>query len=1267
MNPLNTLPAVLRGPTRRTVCAIALALLAWSAFLVQCASGAQLPAGTVAYYTFSASGKDTSGKGNDLHATSGAPQFNSSGGPFAGALHLDGSTTLGTVSGSFPVGVPTGSNAYTVACFVEADPTSSGNGGWIGYGSPAYKQCNNFRMAGYTGVWNYWWNADNGGTLPNGADFSSGWHSVVGTWDGTTRNLYVDGILLATDEPGPPAITSVSFVVGKTLGDANLTGSIAELLIANRALSFQEVLAYNAYGGMAPAPLATSLLLVASTNQSTEGGSITFTATVETNGVAASGLTGSVAFQDGGMPFATVDLASGRAVLSTRGLAAGSHQITAEYLGDANTAASTSSVVNVTVAAAQVGLPAGTVAYYKFHGSGVDASPYGNDLQATIGAPQFLSSGGPFGGALYLDGGSTLGTLSGSFPAGVPIGGNPYTVACFVKADPASSPSGGWIGYGSTGTRSCNNFRMNGYAGIQNYWWNADINAALPGDGDFTNGWHSVVGTWDGTTRNIYIDGLLQASDTPGAPAFTSANFVIGKTLGDANLTGWLAELFIANRSLAPAEVRTYNRYGVAGISTNAMATGTRLVSSASLSTEGSNVTFTVTVLTNGAAAIDAVGWAVFKDGVASLGAVVVSSGQAVLNTRGLAAGAHSITAVYNGDAKYNASTSSVVNLIITAAQTGLPAGTVAYYKFHGSAADSSIYGNDLQAATGTPQFLASGGPFGGVLYLDGASTLGTVSGSFPVGVPTGSNAYTVACFVQADPSSSLTGGWIGYGSTANGECNNFRMNGYTGVWNYWWNADTGATVPNGGDFTTAWHSVVGTWDGYTRHIYIDGVLEESDTPAPPAITSANFVVGKTLGDANFTGSLAELLIANRPLSFQEVQAYSTYGGISPAPRATSTLIAASTNLSSEGAAITITATIQTNGVTATGLSGSVLFQDGATSVGMVAVTNGQAVLFTRGLAAGSHQITAEYLGDANDAASGSSVVNITVAAARLGLPPGTVAYYPFNGSIADSSPYGNDLQATAGSPQFLTTGGPFGGALYLDGSTLLGTVSGSFPVGVPTGAEPYTVACFVKADPGSGGNGGWLGYGVNGSKGLANNFRMADFTGVQNYWWNEDLNALFPGDGNFTTAWHSVVGTWDGATRKIYLDGNLQSYDTPSPPPDFGTASFVVGKTLNDANLTGWLAELLIANRAFSPAEVQSYNEYGGISPNLSYVTHPGQVTISWPGGYLGWILQGQTNALNRGLSTNWVDMPATARVTSTNVLISPQDAAVFYRLRHP
>ena len=59
--------------------------------------------------------------------------------------------------------------------------------------------------------------------------------------------------------------------------------------------------------------------------------------------------------------------------------------------------------------------------------------------------------------------------------------------------------------------------------------------------------------------------------------------------------------------------------------------------------------------------------------------------------------------------------------------------------------------------------------------------------------------------------------------------------------------------------------------------------------------------------------------------------------------------------------------------------------------------------------------------------------------------------------------------------------------------------------------------------------------------------------------------------------------------------------------------------------------------------------------------------IGISWPADHLGWRLQAHTNVLGTGLGANWVTWPGSDLVTSTNIIITPANSAVFYRLVYP
>jgi autotransporter-associated beta strand protein len=57
----------------------------------------------------------------------------------------------------------------------------------------------------------------------------------------------------------------------------------------------------------------------------------------------------------------------------------------------------------------------------------------------------------------------------------------------------------------------------------------------------------------------------------------------------------------------------------------------------------------------------------------------------------------------------------------------------------------------------------------------------------------------------------------------------------------------------------------------------------------------------------------------------------------------------------------------------------------------------------------------------------------------------------------------------------------------------------------------------------------------------------------------------------------------------------------------------------------------------------------------------------LTWPPSYLGWKLQGQTNSLNVGVSSNWVTIPGSESTTSATIPVDPTQPTVFYRLVSP
>ena len=88
--------------------------------------------------------------------------------------------------------------------------------------------------------------------------------------------------------------------------------------------------------------------------------------------------------------------------------------------------------------------------------------------------------------------------------------------------------------------------------------------------------------------------------------------------------------------------------------------------------------------------------------------------------------------------------------------------------------------------------------------------------------------------------------------------------------------------------------------------------------------------------------------------------------------------------------------------------------------------------------------------------------------------------------------------------------------------------------------------------------------------------------TGIRHYWWANDLYAKLSrglDDGN----WHHVAATYDGTTRKIFVDSSLLVQDNPAPPNVVGTENFCIGSSNGDEYFKGEIRNVKIWKEALS------------------------------------------------------------------------------------
>jgi hypothetical protein len=138
--------------------------------------------------------------------------------------------------------------------------------------------------------------------------------------------------------------------------------------------------------------------------------------------------------------------------------------------------------------------------------------------------------------------------------------------------------------------------------------------------------------------------------------------------------------------------------------------------------------------------------------------------------------------------------------------------------------------------------------------------------------------------------------------------------------------------------------------------------------------------------------------------------------------------------------------------------------------------------------------------------------------------------------------------------------------------------------------------------------------------------------------------NLALGGTENISAGSGFTNGTYQLVTYTGTLSGGLPALGTtPS-----GFVCVLNTNTAGQVNLSSTLASFFV-------------------STNLNFQVSGNQIQLSWPSDHLGWHLQVQTNGLNYGLGTNWIDWRSTTNVLATNLVINHTNGTVFFRLAYP
>ena len=271
----------------------------------------------------------------------------------------------------------------------------------------------------------------------------------------------------------------------------------------------------------------------------------------------------------------------------------------------------------------------------------------------------------------------------------------------------------------------------------------------------------TVTSSLNPSTFGQSVTFTATVSSTSGTPTGTVTFFDGATNIGTGTLSGNTATFATSTLTTGSHSITaTYNGNASYAASTSTPAltqvvnaappatTTTSITSSLNPSTFGQSVTFTATVTT---ASGTPTGTVTFFDGATNIGSGTLSGNTATFSTSTFATGSHSITATYNGNANYAASTSPVLTQTVNAAPPATTTTTVT------SSNNPSTFGQSV-TFTATVS-TASGTPIGTVTFFDGTTNIGsgTLSG----------NTATFSASTLATGSHSITANYAGNASSA--------------------------------------------------------------------------------------------------------------------------------------------------------------------------------------------------------------------------------------------------------------------------------------------------------------------------------------------------------------------------------------------------------------------------------------------------------------------------------------------------------------------
>lgn len=741
---------------------------------------------------------------------------------------------------------------------------------------------------------------------------------------------------------------------------------------------------------------STSTTVTPAPNPSVFGQNVTLTAVVTPTAPGAGLPTGTVTFFSNGTSLGTANVVNGTATFQTTTLPTGTPSITATYSGDANFTTSTSSAVTQTVNPASTSTALTSSANPAVAGQGITFTATVTAVPPGAGVPTGLVT-------FFIDGTTQVqAPLNSSGQATI-------NLSLQVGSHVVTASYGGSADFAASNSQALNQTvnKANAAATVQ-----SSLNPSVFGQSvTFTATVTAVApGTGTPTGSVTFLDNGIALGTAPlnaqGVATFATT------VLGTGNHTITVAYSGDANFSSASSTTPVIQTV------TRANTTTTIPGSSINPSVFGQSVTIIAAVVAVAPGAGTPQGTVTFTiDGVAQTPTAVDSTGRAMLTLSSLSVGPHQVTATYNGDANFSASSTAA-----PFTQTVNPSGTTT--SAVSSSVNPSVFGQTVTfTATVAAAAPGAGTPTGNVTFLDGSTPLGTAT------LVNGQASFSV---------SNLTVGTHAITAAYSGDTS---FNGSASATALTQTVNKAATTTSN---VTSSRNPSEVGQPVTFTVTVAGVAPGAGAPTG----TVRFLDGSTsLGTATLSNGTASLTVSTLTAGSHSITATfegDANFGSSTSPTAllqvvgkanTTTTVTSSVNPSVFGQTVVFTATVAAVPPAGGTPTGTVTFSIDGTAQQPVAVgATGTATLSRSDLSAGAHVVTATYNGSDSFNAS-TSTTALTQTVNRAGTS-----------TALTSSPNPSQLNQTVTLVATIGvaapgTGSPGGTVTFLDGSTVLGTV----------------------------------------------------------------------------------------------------------------------------------------------------------------------------------------------------------------------------------